>query len=83
MLTKDVNGTVIKNEVMGIDIVHENKEHVYVRAGAGENWHQLVLYCVRNEFAGMENLSLIPGNVGASPMQNIGAYGGGGERHFL
>ena len=75
LLTKDVNGTVIKNEVMGIDIVHENKEHVYVRAGAGENWHQLVLYCVRNEFAGMENLSLIPGNVGASPMQNIGAYG--------
>ena len=75
LLTKDVDGTVIKNEVMGIDIVHENKEHVYVRAGAGENWHQLVLYCVRNEFAGMENLSLIPGNVGASPMQNIGAYG--------
>ena len=75
LLTKDYDGLVIKNEVSGIEIVNEDAEHIYVKAGAGENWHGLVMYCVQNGFAGMENLSLIPGNVGASPMQNIGAYG--------
>ena len=53
----------------------EDDEFIYIKAGAGENWHQFVLYCVQNNYAGIENLSLIPGNVGASPMQNIGAYG--------
>lgn len=75
LLTKDFDGLVLKNEIAGIDVVREDDAHVYVKAGAGENWHKLVMYCVENGYAGMENLSLIPGNVGASPMQNIGAYG--------
>ncbi len=75
LLTKDFDGMVLKNEIAGIEVVKEDEDHIYVKAGAGENWHGLVMYCVDNGFAGMENLSLIPGNVGASPMQNIGAYG--------
>lgn len=75
LLTKDVDGAVFKNEIGGIAVVREDDERVYLKAGAGVNWHQLVMHCVDNGFAGMENLSLIPGNVGASPMQNIGAYG--------
>lgn len=75
LLTHDFDGLVLKNEIGGIEVVNEDNEHIYVKAGAGVNWHQLVMFCVENGFAGMENLSLIPGNVGASPMQNIGAYG--------
>ncbi|GAA4755629.1 UDP-N-acetylmuramate dehydrogenase [Flavisolibacter ginsenosidimutans] len=75
LLTKDVDGLVLKNEIKGIAIVKEDDEHIYLKAGAGENWHRLVMHCVENNYAGIENLSLIPGNVGASPMQNIGAYG--------
>jgi UDP-N-acetylmuramate dehydrogenase len=75
LFTKDFDGIVLKNEIKGIEIVKEDEDHVYVKAGAGENWHQFVLYCIANNLAGVENLSLIPGNVGASPMQNIGAYG--------
>jgi len=75
LLTKNFDGHVLKNEIQGIEKVKEDDEHVYVKAGAGVNWHQLVLYCIGNNWAGMENLSLIPGNTGASPMQNIGAYG--------
>jgi UDP-N-acetylmuramate dehydrogenase len=75
LLTKDFDGIVLKNEIKGIEVVSEDDEHVYIKAGAGENWHRFVLYCVNNNYAGVENLSLIPGNVGASPMQNIGAYG--------
>jgi UDP-N-acetylmuramate dehydrogenase len=75
LLTKDFDGLVLKNEIHGIEVVKEDAEHVYIKVGAGENWHQFVLYCVQNNYAGIENLSLIPGNVGASPMQNIGAYG--------
>ena len=59
----------------GIKTIKEDEHHVYVQAGAGENWHQFVLYCLQHQLAGVENLSLIPGNIGASPMQNIGAYG--------
>ena len=75
LLTKDFDGLVLKNEIKGIEIVKEDADHVYVRVGAGENWHSFVMFCVNNHYAGIENLSLIPGNVGASPMQNIGAYG--------
>ncbi|MEO6327338.1 MAG: UDP-N-acetylmuramate dehydrogenase [Ginsengibacter sp.] len=75
LLTKNFDGLVLKNELKGINTVHEDDEHVYVKAGAGENWHQFVLHCLQYNFSGVENLSLIPGNVGAAPMQNIGAYG--------
>ncbi len=75
LFTKDFNGLVLKNEIKGIKTIKEDLHHVYVQAGAGENWHQFVLYCLQHGLAGVENLSLIPGNVGASPMQNIGAYG--------
>src|SRR5690348_8409380 len=75
LLTKDYDGLVLKNDIQGIDIVKEDARHVYVQVGAGENWHRFVLYCIGRDLAGVENLSLIPGSVGASPMQNIGAYG--------
>lgn len=75
LFTKDFDGLVLKNEIKGINVVDEDEHHVYVKAGAGENWHTLVEYCLQRNLAGIENLSLIPGNVGASPMQNIGAYG--------
>ena len=75
LFTSDFKGLVLKNEIRGIELVKEDKLHVYIKTGAGENWHQFVLHCIKRNWAGIENLSLIPGNVGASPMQNIGAYG--------
>ena len=75
LLTKDHDGAVLKNEIKGIELQHEDADHVYVKVGAGENWHQFVLHCIDHNWAGIENLSLIPGNIGASPIQNIGAYG--------
>lgn len=75
LFTKDYDGWVLKNEVKGMEVVAEDDHYVYVKAGAGENWHSFVEYCLHRNLAGVENLSLIPGNVGASPMQNIGAYG--------
>lgn len=75
LFTGDVDRLVIKNNILGINLVKEDADHVYLRVGAGENWHQFVLHCLQHNFAGVENLSLIPGCVGASPMQNIGAYG--------
>jgi len=75
LFTKDYNGLILKNNIPGIGVIKENEEYIYISAGAGVNWHEFVKYCVNNEYAGVENLSLIPGNVGASPMQNIGAYG--------
>jgi UDP-N-acetylmuramate dehydrogenase len=75
LFTQNYNGLVAKNDIVGIEIVRDDTEAVYVKAAAGENWHAFVRYCIDNNFAGVENLSLIPGNVGASPMQNIGAYG--------
>lgn len=75
LLTKDLNALVLKIELKGIKLLEENKDHILVEVGAGENWHDFVLHCIENGWAGIENLSLIPGTVGASPMQNIGAYG--------
>ncbi|WP_339708227.1 UDP-N-acetylmuramate dehydrogenase [Algoriphagus aquimarinus] len=75
LLTQNQETLVIKIELDGIEIVQENDEFSFVEAGAGVNWHQFVLTAIDNNWAGIENLSLIPGTVGASPMQNIGAYG--------
>lgn len=75
LFTKDFEGLVIKVELKGIDIIEESLSHAYVKAGAGVSWHDFVLYCIEKGLAGVENLSLIPGSVGAAPMQNIGAYG--------
>lgn len=75
LLTQNFDGLVIKNEIKGIRTVSENDDTVTLEVGSGENWHQLVMHCVRHDFGGIENLSLIPGTVGAAPMQNIGAYG--------
>jgi UDP-N-acetylmuramate dehydrogenase len=75
LFTKNYDGLVLKNELKGIELVNKDDQFVYVKASAGENSHQFVLHCINNNWAGVENLSLIPGNVGASPMQNIGAYG--------
>jgi UDP-N-acetylmuramate dehydrogenase len=75
LLLENFDGLVLHNAVRGIELITEDEQYVYVRAGAGENWHSFVQYCLQRNWAGVENLSLIPGNVGASPMQNIGAYG--------
>lgn len=75
LFTGNYEGIVLKNEIKGIGKIREDDGHVYVRAGAGENWHAFVQHCIANSLAGLENLSLIPGNAGASPIQNIGAYG--------
>jgi len=75
LFTRDVDGWVLKNDVPGITVTGQRDHKVWVRAGAGEHWHGFVLHCLEQGWSGMENLSLIPGNVGASPMQNIGAYG--------
>ena len=75
LFTKNYSGLVIKNNLHGIDIIKQDEECVWVKVAAGENWHNFVLWAVNNNYGGVENLSLIPGCVGASPMQNIGAYG--------
>ncbi|MFN9519982.1 MAG: FAD-binding protein, partial [Bacteroidota bacterium] len=75
LLTDHFNGMVIHVNLKGIQVMHENDEHVWIKSMAGEVWHKFVLWCVERNFAGLENLSLIPGYVGAAPMQNIGAYG--------
>lgn len=75
LFTHDYDGLVLQNTLKGISIIKEDDNYIYIKAMAGENWHSFVQYCVKNQYQGIENLSLIPGNVGASPMQNIGAYG--------
>lgn len=75
LLTSDVVGLVIKNNISGKEVVQEDEGSVTVAIGAGENWHQFVGWCLERDYAGIENLSLIPGTVGAAPLQNIGAYG--------
>ena len=75
LFTKDYEGIIIKCALSGISIRNENDDFVLLKGGAGENWHSLVMHCIQHNWGGVENLSLIPGTVGAAPMQNIGAYG--------
>lgn len=77
LLTKDIEKLVIYLNTKGIEILTEmqNENEVFVKVSAGENWHEFVLWCINHNFGGIENMSLIPGNVGTSPIQNIGAYG--------
>ncbi|WP_336686348.1 UDP-N-acetylmuramate dehydrogenase [Chryseobacterium bernardetii] len=75
LLTKDFDGLAIKLNLKGISEKDLNENEVLVTAKAGENWHEFVMHCLSKNYGGLENLSLIPGNVGTSPMQNIGAYG--------
>ncbi|MCI0751570.1 MAG: UDP-N-acetylmuramate dehydrogenase [Flammeovirgaceae bacterium] len=75
LFTKDFDGLVVKIELKGINIVEETDDEITLQVGAGENWHEFVRHCVQKGWGGIENLSLIPGTVGAAPMQNIGAYG--------
>jgi UDP-N-acetylmuramate dehydrogenase len=82
LLTRDFDGTVLKVSTQGITIQEETTGHVQLKAEAGENWQAFVAYCVSNGWGGLENLSLIPGNVGSSPIQNIGAYGVEMKDHF-
>jgi len=75
LFTKDFNGIIIKNLLPGIEKIGEDNNFVFIKTGAGVNWHKLVEYSIKNNYWGIENLSLIPGTVGAAPIQNIGAYG--------
>lgn len=75
LFTKDFDGLVVKNSLRGIEVLQEDESQVWLKAAAGEVWHQLVMHTVAQGWGGIENLSLIPGLVGAAPMQNIGAYG--------
>jgi UDP-N-acetylmuramate dehydrogenase len=75
LFTKDFDGIILTNNLTGINKIKEDENSVLLKVAAGEEWHAFVLYCIDNKYAGVENLSLIPGKVGASPMQNIGAYG--------
>jgi len=82
LLTKNISRPVVYLNTKGIEIVERKADTVRVKAQAGENWHDFVSWCLSNDFGGLENLSLIPGNVGTSPMQNIGAYGVEIKDHF-
>ena len=75
LLTKDVDKLVIHLNTKGIEVVQENSNDILIKVQAGENWHEFVLWCIDHNYGGVENLSLIPGNIGTAPIQNIGAYG--------
>lgn len=75
LFLNDFDGYVLRNQIKGIEIIDEDQNQVLVKVGAGEIWHQLVMWTVAHNLWGIENLALIPGSVGAAPMQNIGAYG--------
>jgi UDP-N-acetylmuramate dehydrogenase len=75
LLTQDIDALVIHLDIKGIEIISKSHDSVIVKVSAGENWHEFVLWCLKHDFGGIENLSLIPGNVGSAPIQNIGAYG--------
>lgn len=83
LFTKDFDGLAIQLNLKGISEEFLNENQVLVTAKAGENWHEFVMFCLNKNYGGLENLSLIPGNVGTSPMQNIGAYGTEIKDHFV
>ncbi|WP_175621075.1 UDP-N-acetylmuramate dehydrogenase [Chryseobacterium schmidteae] len=83
LFTKDFDGLAIQLNLKGISEEFLSENEVLVTAKAGENWHEFVIYCLNKNYGGLENLSLIPGNVGTSPMQNIGAYGTEIKDHFV
>ncbi len=83
LLTKNINALVIHINLKGKKIVSKTESSIIISSGAGENWHEFVLWCINNGYGGLENLSLIPGNVGTSPIQNIGAYGVELKDHFV
>lgn len=75
LFTGHIAGLVLLNRLSGIEVLREDDQDVYIKAGSGVVWHELVMWCIHKGYGGIENLSLIPGSVGAGPMQNIGAYG--------
>lgn len=75
LLTQNINALVIHIDIKGKEVTAKQDNYAHVKAMAGENWHEFVLFCIEHNFGGLENLSLIPGNVGTTPIQNIGAYG--------
>ena len=75
LLTKDIDKLVVHIDLKGIEVTQSDEDYVLIKANAGENWHEFVMHCIENNYGGIENLSLIPGNVGTTPIQNIGAYG--------
>lgn len=83
LLTKDIDKIVVKLNLKGISILKEDDDYVWVESQAGENWHEFVLWTIDHNYGGLENLSLIPGNVGTTPIQNIGAYGVEIKDHFV
>jgi len=83
LLTQDIAATVLHIDLKGIKVVQETEDFAYIQANAGENWHEFVLWTLARGYGGLENLSLIPGNIGSSPIQNIGAYGVELKDHFV
>ncbi|MFD2828643.1 UDP-N-acetylmuramate dehydrogenase [Leeuwenhoekiella polynyae] len=75
LLKTDLSGLIIHIALKGIEVFDENADYIWLKVAAGENWHEFVMHCVNLGYGGVENLALIPGNVGTSPVQNIGAYG--------
>lgn len=75
LFTRDFDGLILRNAMKGIRVLSEDNDAVVVEAASGENWHELVMHCLAQNWGGLENLSLIPGTAGAAPIQNIGAYG--------
>ena len=75
LFKKNVDRNILKIKIKGIELIKETKDYVIISVGAGEVWNDLVNWTINNDFGGLENLSLIPGNVGGAPIQNIGAYG--------
>jgi len=83
LLTQDITATVLHIDIKGIKVVQETEDFAYIQVNAGENWHEFVLWTLAHGYGGLENLSLIPGNIGSSPIQNIGAYGVELKDHFV